>query len=246
VKSVDSLGVGDRVVDVDPAERAAVLRELFVLWLVILGLVRGVVTLQESAGLPSWLLAAVPLLFIYGPVLLCRVRGVDSWGYRLSIPAFRDLAAWREAVVLNLRVIALITLPWLVGYHFYQTRLFGLEPGHGWPDEIGTLIAFQLFFVAIPEEFFYRGYFQTRLNEVFPRHLMVFGVPMGWGAVLAAVFFAFGHSIVEVQWWHFATFFPGLAFAWMREKTGGVIAGAFFHAWCNVAVASLDSFYGLR
>ena len=44
----------------------------------------------------------------------------------------------------------------------------------------------------------------------------VFGTPMGLGAVFASLFFAFGHSLVTFQWWHFATFFPGLVFAWMR------------------------------
>jgi len=110
---------------------------------------------------------------------------------------------------------------------------------------IGTLILFQLFFVAIPEEFFYRGYFQTRLNEVFPRKWLIFGVPMGWGSVIACLFFAFGHTIVLFQWWHFATFFPGMVFAWLREKTDGVIAGAFFHAGCNIIIVCLDTWYGI-
>lgn len=209
-------------------------------------LIRAVVMLQKGAGLPDWVLAAVPLLFIYAPVLLCRLRGVDSWSYRLSIPAFRDLRAWGGALKLTAVVSAVIGVPFLVGYHVYQTQLFGAEPGQGLPDELLTLIAYQLFFVAIPEEFFYRGYFQTRLNELFPRRWLIFGTPVGWGAVLASAYFAFGHSLVEIQWWHFATFFPGLVFAWLRERTGGVVAGAFFHAVCNITVVMLDTHYGLR
>jgi membrane protease YdiL (CAAX protease family) len=60
------------------------------------------------------------------------------------------------------------------------------------------------------------------------------------------LFFAFGHSLVNPQWWHFATFFPGLVFAWMRERSGGVTAGAFFHAICNIGVFCLDTQYGIR
>ncbi len=209
-------------------------------------LIKGVVVLQRSAGLPDAVLAAVPLLFIYAPVLLCHLRGADSWGYRLSIPAFRDLGGWARALRLNALVTLVIWPPFLVGYHLYQSRLFGLEPGAGLPDDVLTLIPYQLFFVAIPEEFFYRGYFQTRLNEIFPRRFLVFGTPMGWGAVIASAYFAFGHSLVEVQWWHLATFFPGLVFAWMRERSGGVVAGAFFHAVCNIGVVLLDTHYGIR
>lgn len=265
----------------------AVLRELVALWLVTLLAIRGVVALQRGAGLPDWVLAAVPLLFIYAPVALCHLRKVDSWSYRLSIPAFSDGPAWRRALALNGRVLALIIPPWIVGYHFYQVWLFDHHPGDGWargvapalvgvgqppPQVVGqaaaavarlaggdeglaialiaglqvlTLVAYQVFFVAIPEEFFYRGYMQTRLNELWPRRWLIFGAPMGWGAVVAGLFFAFGHSLVQVQWWHFATFFPGLVFAWMRERTGGVTTGALFHAACNVIVVLLDNLYGV-
>ena len=246
MESTAAPGLGDRVVAVPAGARPRIFRELFVLWLVVLLLIRLVVALQASLGWPDLVLAAVPLLFIYAPVLLCRWRGADSWAYRLSIPAFGDGSAWRAALGLNLRVLAVVVPLFLVGYHLYQTQLFGLHARMRLPPEMATLVAYQLFFVAIPEEFFYRGYFQTRLNEVFPRRFLIFGVPMGWGAVLATLFFAFGHSVVQLQWWHFATFFPGLAFAWMRERSGGVVAGALFHAACNVGIVFLDTAYGVR
>jgi len=222
-----------------------VLWELIALWLVTLLTIRGVVMLQRALGGWEFILAAVPLLFIYAPVWLCQRRGVDSYAYRLSIPAFRDLRAWGRAAGLASGTAAVLLIPWLVGYHLYQSLLFGLSPGERWPDELLTVIAYQVFFVAIPEEFFYRGYFQTRLNEVLPRRWLIFGVPIGWGAVIANLFFAFGHSLVQVQWWHFATFFPGVVFAWLREKSGGVTAGALFHATCNIGVLMLDTAYGV-
>ena len=227
------------------ASRASVFRELTALWLVTLLLIRAVVEVQAAAGIPEWVLAAVPLLFIYAPVLLCRWRAVDSWSYQLSIPAFSDRAAWRAVLMTNLRLLVWISPVFGLGYHLYQTHVFGLEPGHGWPVDPLTIVAYQLFFVAIPEEFFYRGYFQTRLNECFARSWNVFGVRMGWGSVWASLFFAFGHTLVLFQWWHFATFFPGMVFAWLRERTGGVMAGAVFHAICNIAVIHLDTHYGI-
>ncbi|MEL6349589.1 MAG: type II CAAX endopeptidase family protein [Myxococcota bacterium] len=237
---------GDRVIDDSPAARRAAFFELFGLWLVTLLLIRAVVELQIGLGLPEEVLAAVPLLFIYAPVALCNWRGVDSWSYRLSIPAFRDWQSWGRALWLTAIVTLFIWPPFLISYHFFQTELNGMSPVGNLPKELLTLVAYQLFFVAIPEEFFYRGYFQTRLNEVFARRFLIFGTPMGWGSVLACLFFAFGHSLVLFQWWHFATFFPGMVFAWMRERTGGVVAGAFFHAVCNIGIVCLDTWYGLR
>lgn len=236
---------GDRP---DPAlvgQTGRLFAEITALWLVTNLLIRGAVALNASVG-HDVIIALVPILFIYAPVLLCRLRGVDSFGYRLHIPALGDRAAWWEALRLTGGVVAVIIAPYLIGYHLYQTQLFGHSFGGRLPEDIALLIAHQVLFVAIPEEFFYRGYVQTRLNERFARKFLVFGVPMGWGSVIACLYFAFGHSLVEVQWWHFATFFPGMVFAWMREKTGGVVAGAFFHAFCNISVQMLDTMYGVR
>lgn len=236
---------GVRVSMVEPLTTRAVFKELFWLWLGTLLLIRLVVELHAGFGAPDWILAAVPLLFIYVPVAWCRYRGLDSWSYHLSIPSFKDGAAWAAVLRTNLWLILIIGPGFLLGYHLYQTVIFGLGPGEAWPKDVPTLVAYQLFFVAIPEEFFYRGYFQTRLGEVFERKYIIFGVPMGLGSVYASLFFAFGHTLVLFQWWHFATFFPGMVFAWLREKTGGVMAGAVFHAICNITVIHLDTHYGL-
>ncbi len=269
-----NLDVGDRTPRADMRGLGRVLAEITLLWLVVLLAIRLVVGLQDALGMHEVVLALVPFLFIYGPVALCRLRRVDSYGYRLYVPAFRDGKAWRRALVVNLRLLAVGLVPWLLGYHLYQRLLFGHRPALSnlfryarkaeaapWlADSLGgaqadpwllvgahlaVLVAYHLFFVAIPEEFFYRGYVQTRLNEVLPRRFLIAGIPFGHSLWITALFFAFGHSLVEVQWWHFATFFPGLLFGLLRERSGGVITGAFFHAACNVIVHLQDALYGV-
>ena len=248
-------------------------RELFVLWLVSLLLIRGVVTAQQ-AGLPEWVLAAVPCIFIYAPVLLCRWRKADSYAYHLSVPAFRNLGAWWRGARVGLLWMGVILLPFMLGYHVYQTLLFDLSPDltRLFPKRLdldfealavlesltpnqeqvlatlnkhGTLILYQLFFVAIPEEFFYRGYMQTRLNEVFPKKFILFGIPFSHALWITSIVFAIGHSLVILRWWHWAIFFPGLIFGLLRERTRGVLAGSFFHAGCNILVVTLDTVYGI-
>ena len=203
------------------------------------------VPLLGPATLKDLVTAIVPFLFIYAPVWLCHRRGVDSYAYRLSIPAFRDWRAWGSALKLAATWMAILLAPWLIVYHGYQTLIFGLEPGLRFPADPTTLVLSQLFFVAIPEEFFYRGYLQTRLNEVFPRKFLLFGIPFSHGLWITALIFAFGHSLVVLRWWHFAIFFPGLLFGLLREKTGGILAAAFFHALCNILVQTLDTAYGV-
>ncbi len=272
-RALQTLDPGDRCSPPEPGGLKRVLIEITALWLLVLLAIRLVVTLQGQLGLHEVVLALVPFLFIYGPVLLCRIRGVDSYGYRLFVPAFGDLRAWGSALGTNARILAIGLIPWLLGYHLYQTLLFGHRPelrnllryarraetapwlsdllGNGFDPwllvgaHLAVLVAYHLFFVAIPEEFFYRGYLQTRLNELLPRRFLVAGIPFGHGLWIAALFFAFGHSLVEVQWWHFATFFPGLIFGLLRERSGAVITGAFFHAACNVIVHVQDALYGV-
>ncbi len=272
--SVARHDLGDRTAALDRAGLRRVLVEITLLWLAVLLGIRVVVTLQGSMGVHEVVLALVPFLFIYGPVLLCRLRRVDSYGYRLYVPAFRDVVAWRGAIGTNLRLVAIGLVPWMLGYHLYQRLLFDNSPHWSnllryarraettpWlGDLLGSagsipwvivgahvlvLVAYHLFFVAIPEEFFYRGYVQTRLNELLPRRFLVAGIPFGHALWISALFFAFGHSLVEFQWWHFATFFPGLLFGLMRERSGGVITGAFLHASCNVIVHLQDALYGV-
>lgn len=228
-----------------PAPLRPVLIELTALWLLTLLLIRGAVSAHE-AGVHEIVLAAVPFLFVYAPVWLCRWRGVDPDGYALILPAFRDWRAWWEAAAPALQLIAVVTLPWLTAYHLYQSGLFGFSPALRLPDDWALLAPYHLFYVAIPEEFFYRGYFQRRLSEALPHRWTLLGARIGWSLPITCLYFAFGHSVVTFRWWHFAIFFPSLAFGWLRERTNHTLPGAFFHAWCNVTVALLDAVYGVR
>ncbi len=246
--------------------RRETIKEVLLLWFITLLLIKLVVV-GKGAGLPEIFLVLVPILFMYMPVAMCWLRGVDSYDYPLALPALRDRERWGQAFKLNAVVIGLIIVPWILGYHLYQTMLFDYEFDWGWGywevvipysnvslaqiwwplnlPPMFMLIGYHLFFVAIPEEFFYRGYLQTRLDETFRPKWNIFGAKLGWGWLITCAIFALGHSLVDFQWWHFAIFFPSLVFGWMRARTGGIIAGAMFHAWSNITVSTLDALYGV-
>ena len=228
-----------------PDDRRTVLGEIFVMWLVTLIVVRVWLAVVDS-GLHEVFKALVPILFMYVPVFVCWLRGVDSYAYPLYLPRFRDTEVWWDAIRLNGIIIGISLVPYLVIYHYWTTWVIGGELwSGGWPDSVLMLIGYHLFFVAIPEEFFCRGYVQTRLDEVFRPKWKIFGAELGWGWLITCVIFALGHSIVIFQWWHIAIIFPSLVFGWLRARTGSLLAGAFFHAWCNVTVSILDHVYGL-
>jgi len=95
------------------------------------------------------------------------------------------------------------------------------------------------FFIGFGEEIIYRGYMQSRLNEAFGKPYRFFGVAFGWGAILTSLIFGLTHIGIllwllgissEVTWaWGFWTFFSGLVFSFVREKSGSILAPAFLH-----------------
>ena len=94
-------------------------------------------------------------------------------------------------------------------------------------------------FVAFGEEIIFRGYIQSRLNEAFEQPYRIFGVEFGWGVVITAVLFGLTHvglttSLItgqmQLYWaWGFWTFFGGLVFGFVREKSGSILAPALLH-----------------
>jgi hypothetical protein len=113
------------------------------------------------------------------------------------------------------------------------------------PPRFALFAAVQLFVVALPEELFYRGFMQTTWAATDPaRGVRVLGARLGAGFFATQALFALGHLVV-LQPWRLGTFFPGLLFGWLRERTGNVAASVLVHALSNILMATLEaSFYG--
>ncbi len=107
-----------------------------------------------------------------------------------------------------------------------------------WVNALVIFLTYALF-VGFGEEILYRGFIQSRLNEVFGRPYQFFGVAFGFGAILTAILFGLTHVGIltwilgisnEIAWaWGFWTFFGGLVFGFIREKTGSILAPALLH-----------------
>src|SRR3990170_4078338 len=80
------------------------------------------------------------------------------------------------------------------------------------------------------------------------RTVRVFGVPWGWGLVIACAIFGTMHILnpfnpflgrFALNWqWGVSAAFGGLIFAFVREKTGSIVAPALLHG-LPQAIASL-------
>jgi membrane protease YdiL (CAAX protease family) len=207
-----------------------------------------------SYGMPVEHAASAVGLAFLGATYLLALRSGDPDAARrhgLSLGGLLDpepLDWWRLvrsalgelAWVLGLCAIV-FPLFW-VGYVVWWSpdRSFVLPPLRGLPDEaLGQLLV-----IAIPEEAFYRGYVQTRLDEAWPLRRRVLGAPLGPGVVVTSALFALGHLATDPNPGRLAVFFPSLLFGWLRARRGGIGASAAFHAACNLFASLLARGYG--
>jgi uncharacterized protein len=197
---------------------------------------------------------AIALIFLIAPRLASRLSGrpfdYHAAGLRLS------------PIRLNLKVLAAaLALTWpvfFVAFLIFYELACGLHPPAPWatlldwlapscarwgglagaklqlPPEIALSALTQIVVIALPEELFFRGYLQGRLDERWPPRRRLAGAPVGWSIVVTSALFALGHVLVDFDPQRLAVFVPGLVFGWMRARTGSIAAGASFHALCNV------------
>lgn len=131
-------------------------------------------------------------------------------------------------------IFATITfVPFYFGWQKYW------HPHAAWKLKINELellneIAGQLVIIALPEEAFYRGYLQSRLDDALPWKARILGADIGPSLVVTSLVFALGHFATIREPARLAVFFPSLVFGWLRARTGGIGAGVAFHASCNI------------
>ncbi len=240
-------------------------RELVRTWAIaIAGLaIAKLVSLADPTRLLGANLAGVAaFLFIALPDARLRARGEEWPDYGVPFHGVGDARTWRafgRGALAALAVAAVVFPLFAAGFWLYAEVLprlpaalaRTLAPYGGaprflprLPDRIALLALVQLLVVALPEEMLYRGFIQTAWARGAPgKGVTVLGARLGAGFVWTQVLFALGHLVV-LQPWRLGTFFPGLLFGWLRERTGDVAAPVVLHALSNLFIATLEaSFY---
>jgi membrane protease YdiL (CAAX protease family) len=208
-----------------------------------------------AAGLPqSWHTTLVGFVFLAATWLLVwrrdddRVIGAGLALGGLVIPGRLDLArAARDAagaVAWAVGLGALIAVPYFVGWRLWWAPRLTFSLGLR-PFDVANESLAQLLVIALPEESFYRGYLQSRLDEAWAPRWSVLGARVGPGVLGAAAIFAIGHIATVPLPARLAVFFPALLFGWLRARTGGVGASVCLHAICNVYSQILGRGYGV-
>jgi uncharacterized protein len=232
--------------------RLSAVQEVLVLWAVGFSGIVLTFALFGSGG--GWAKVVATVGFLYLPLLAMRRRGEDYRDFGITFRAWREdlkLFAILFAGVIPLYVVGFWAfayhgpdllpswlLPWVSPYTVrpeFQLRL---------PARFGEWAIDNLLVVALPEEFFYRGFIQGRLRDAWPQGRTVLGARLGPAFWVTALLFAVGHLAI-FEAWRLSVIFPALLFGWMRERTGSVMGAALFHAACNLLALVLEaSFFG--
>jgi membrane protease YdiL (CAAX protease family) len=209
--------------------RAALAREA---WLASAGILLALGAIKHAGHF-------VPLLAAYGgtlalglqlylPLLLRGRRGVSNESLGLTLARWRtDLKVWAVWA-------AVVTVPFALGHHLWQTALMGRPFVPGLPEGLLQHFFMQTLIVALAEEVFFRGYLQERLQRLWPARRTLFGAPFGLAIVVTSVVFALAHFVGEYNPARLGPFFPGLLFGWLRARTRTVVGAAAFHAYANL------------
>ena len=191
-------------------------------------------------------LAATWALVWRGDDVRVRRAGLALGGVVIpgKFDAMATARAGATAVAWALGLWVLVAVPFFLVWRFWwaPTLTFSLSAR---PLDTADEVLGQVFVIALPEEAFYRGYLQSRLDDVWPPKLAVLGARVGPGILVASVIFALGHVATVQLPARLAVFFPALLFGWLRARTGGIGASLTFHMLCNVYSQAIGRGYGM-
>jgi membrane protease YdiL (CAAX protease family) len=203
--------------------------------LIILGAIKHLAKVVPIFAEHGFTIAAAFQLYV--PLYLIGRRGITKEGLGLT------LAKWKTDALLVLIWATIVTIPFAIGHHYWQT--IGFNRTFHWraPTDLLETVLIQVLVVGLAEELYFRGYLQARLELIFPAKSRLFGAPFGPSIVIASAVFAMAHFIGEYNFARLGPFFPGLAFGWLRSKSGTIVGAIVFHAYCNLLGDVLFNFY---
>jgi membrane protease YdiL (CAAX protease family) len=168
--------------------------------------------------------------------VLCLIRRTPLWKWRETRKNF-----WHD-VGLGFTVLLIMTVPAAFYGGTMQKILNGSLKLQWLPGLLGISFVHKLFYSGLHEEFFYRGFVQSRLGAAFNSEWQ--------GLVAASLYFGLFHTMGNQLWGYnaglmggftesmFVQTFHGLVFGMLWMRTKSIIPGVIVHSGLN-AVTNL-------
>ena len=177
------------------------------------------------------------------PLTWLFVATLATWpshGARDLLSADHWIGEWwttiRQLVVVTITILPLFAVVYLV-YSSWQ----GSSVSPAWPVQWQTIVLYQLIYVGLPEEFFFRGYLQQRFDDALGRPYRLIGASWGGGLLMANLLFAVAHVALSSDVSRLIVFFPGLLFGWLQARTNALIAPVLVHGFSNILLITLQA-----
>jgi len=132
---------------------------------------------------------------------------------------------------------------------FVLAMLAGDPAAQGIMEKTMISTVFFIMFLGPGEELLFRGYIQSRLNSAWGRPFRFYGVSWGWGVIMTSALFGLMHvlslgDLIGGDWrlsWSYGlwTFFSGLVYSYVREKSGGILVPALLHGFPQAIAYSI-------
>lgn len=178
-----------------------------------------------ALALALWLDSSAPWLLVPLALVIGLHRSPEHYGWTLRVIP--------PTALVHLGIGALALALYVSAHAFFGTLDF--DP----PENLAFALARMFLAVALPEEFFFRGYLQSSLNRVFGKPWRLAGAPFGIGLVIQALAFALCH-VAAGDWMKMRVFFFGVFAGWLRERSGGVLSPALYHAVANICYLTFE------
>jgi membrane protease YdiL (CAAX protease family) len=189
------------------------------------GLALLVVTFPLAVGLH------LSTLWFIAPLVVISVAKRPYADYALTLQR-------PGGIGLHTLVAAGVFVPYIIGHYLLAHWWFGARFTLRLPPDLLRGALDQVLLIGLPEEFFFRGYLQTQLDQVWNRPYRLFRVNWGIGLPMAAALFAICHVPFGGAG-RLIVFFPGLLYGWLRLRTGTIAVPALYHAFSNLLMQTM-------
>ncbi len=187
---------------------------------------------------------------VYGGVLLSLMVGpwcaTRFWHERSGEESGAEIVLSGRDLLRGALVSLGLILPVFAGAYLWYCTLGGLvfSPSFSHfvhPEmPLGERVVTELLLVALPEEFFYRGYLLTTMRDALSRKFqndrcVIWGLQKSdlVALVITSLCFGIAHTLGGEPG-RIVTFFPAIMFGLLRLKSDGIVGCILLHAWCNL------------
>jgi hypothetical protein len=137
-----------------------------------------------------------------------------------------------------------VTFPlFVVGHHAWQGFLGRSFAAFVFPVDLHIVLLKNTFLIALPEELFYRGFVEHRLERLWPTRRFVLGIPLGRTVFVASAMFALGHFLGEWNPARLGPFFPAFLFSLLTRRSRSITGAVCYHGMSNAFSHLASSWY---